>query len=87
MPPTIIYQAYGLPGIRLEAAYSILSAYGAGGGTLGGARIVVYTDAPAEFKQVLGLPPEIEYQLIELGQWQQWRGPIDFVHRVKIEVL
>jgi len=32
MTNTLIYQAYGLPGIRLEAAYSILSAYAAGGG-------------------------------------------------------
>ena len=87
MPHTLIYQAYGLPGIRLEAAYSILSAYAAGGGTPGGIRIVVYTDAPVEFEQVLGYLPEVEYRLIAPAQWQQWRGSIDFVHRVKIEVL
>jgi len=87
MSNTIIYQAYGQAGIRLEAAFSILSAYAAGGGTLGGARVAVYTDAPAEFRALLGAPPEIEYQAIASAQWQQWRGSIDFVHRVKIEVL
>ena len=87
MTNTIIYQAYGQPGIRLEAAYSILSAYAAGGGTLGGARVVVYTDAAAEFGALLGTPPEVAYQEIAPAQWQQWRGAIDFVHRVKIEVL
>jgi hypothetical protein len=84
---TLIYQAYGQAGIRLEAAYSILSAYAAGGGTLGGARVVVYTDAPAELRAVLGEQPEVAYQEIAPSQWQQWRGAIDFVHRVKIEVL
>jgi len=88
MPPTLVYQAYGQPGIRHEAAFSILSAYAAGGGTLGpGVRIVVYTDAPDELAALLGPRPEIEYQPIAAAQWQQWRGPIDFVHRVKIEVL
>ena len=82
---TLLYQAYGPPGIRHEAAFSILSAYAAGG--LGAARVVVYTDAPQEFEQLLGQQPEISYQHIEAAQWQQWRGDIDFVHRVKIEVL
>lgn len=87
MRSTLVYQAYGQPGIRQEAAYSILSAYAAGGGTLGGAQVVVYTDAPAEFRALLGAPPELHYQEVAAAQWQQWRGAIDFVHRVKIEVL
>ncbi|MGI4832898.1 MAG: hypothetical protein ACRYFK_05490 [Janthinobacterium lividum] len=88
MPSTLVYQAYGQPGIRHEAAFSILSAYAAGGGTLGKAvQVVVYTDAPAELEALLGPQPAIRYQPIAADQWQQWRGNIDFVHRVKIEVL
>lgn len=85
MPATLLYQAYGPPGIRHEAAFSILSAYAVGG--LGAARVVVYTDAPEEFEKLLGRQLEITYQYIEAAQWQRWRGSIDFVHRVKIEVL
>ena len=88
MTNTLLYQAYGQPGIRHEAIFSILSAYAAGGGTLGhGVRIVVYTDDVAAFESLLGQQSAIEYQPVAAAQWQQWRGSIDFVHHVKIEVL
>jgi len=79
----LIYQAYGSPDILNEALLSILSYLR----QPAAATIVVYTDQPAYFRAVLGAAPEVTYVVIEPAQWQAWRGEIDFVHRVKIEVL
>ncbi len=79
----VIYQAYGHLAILHEAAYSILSLL-----DLGSSRaisIVVYTDQPSFFESLFG--GQIICEPVSLSTFQQWRGDIDFVHRVKIEVL
>lgn len=79
----LIYQAYGSPDILNEALLSILSYLR----QQAGATVLVYTDNPAHFRAVLGEAARVEYVFIEPAQWQEWRGEIDFVHRVKIKVL
>ena len=79
----LIYQAYGSPDVLNEALLSILSYLR----QPAEATVLVYTDAPAHFRAVLGAAAGIEYVRIEPAQWRAWRGEIDFVHRVKIEVL
>jgi hypothetical protein len=79
----LIYQAYGSPDILNEALFSILSYLR----QPAGATILVYTDNEAHFRAVLGELASVAYIRIEPAQWREWRGEIDFVHRVKIKVL
>ncbi len=82
MADYLLYQAYGSPAILDEALFSILSYLRQNSG----ATVVVYTDNPAHFQAVLG-GAAIRYHRVEPAQWREWRGEIDFVHRVKIKVL
>ena len=79
----LLYQAYGSPAILHEALLSILSYLR----QPAGATVLVYTDNPAHFRAVLGEVAAVAYVPIGPAQWQEWRGEIDFVHRVKIKVL
>lgn len=83
MADFLLYQAYGNPDVLNEALFSILSYLR----QPVGARVVVYTDNLAHFQRVLGDEKAVEYVHIAPAQWRAWRGEIDFVHRVKIEVL
>ncbi len=83
MADFLLYQAYGDPAILNEALFSIFSYLKQGGG----ATVLVYTDNPGHFQAVLGEANAVQYIQIEAAQWQEWRGEIDFVHRVKIKVL
>ena len=83
MADFLLYQAYGSPAILNEALFSILSYLR----QEGGATVLVYTDNPAHFRAVLGETEVLQYVEIAPAQWQAWRGEINFVHRVKIEVL
>lgn len=85
MASHLIYQAYGNPDIRNEALFSILSYLRHADENA--AQVLVYTDEPAHFQAVLGEGLPIHYVPIEPAQWREWRGEIDFVHRVKIKVL
>ena len=51
------------------------------------ATVLIYTDQPDYFRQVLGDAPEVKYEEISAAEWQAWRGDINFVHRVKIVLL
>jgi hypothetical protein len=82
----IVYQAYGSEDILNEALYSILSFYKVHGADDRSICIVVYTDSPLHFESVLG-KDKVSFKLIDAAKIKQWRGSIDFVHRVKIEVL
>lgn len=82
----IVYQAYGSEAILNEALYSMLSFYKIYGENYRGIALVVYTDNPLHFESVLG-KERIECRSLSADQVKQWRGAIDFVHRVKIETL
>lgn len=82
----IVYQAYGSEAILNEALYSILSFYKIHGQDYRDITIVVYTDHPLYFESVLG-KDRVLCKSLNADQVKQWRGAIDFVHRVKIETL
>jgi hypothetical protein len=82
----IVYQAYGSIDILNEALYSMLSFYRIHGLDQKEIQLVIYTDHPAHFESVLG-NDKITCRVIDADRIKQWRGAIDFVHRVKIEVL
>lgn len=95
MPNHIVYQAYGTHGIRAQAlfaAYSALAytpafcraAYGAAGPTPTDARIHVYTDDPTFFRP---LQDVIVIHHLSPERIREWRGPLDFTHRLKVAML
>lgn len=81
---SLIYLAHGPAGLRAEAFYSLLSYYEVAGNPV---RILIYTDAPDAFRQVLGPRPEIVYPAVTAAQWQEWRGSSNKVYLLKIGVL
>jgi hypothetical protein len=82
----IVYQAYGSIDILNEALYSMLSFYSVHGLDQKGIKLIVYTDTPEHFESILG-KEKIDCRQIDSKRIQEWRGAIDFVHRVKIETL
>ena len=82
----IVYQAYGNEDILNEALYSILSFYKVHGLDYQDITIVVYTDHAVYFESILG-KERIVCKHLDTTLVKQWRGAIDFVHRVKIETL
>ncbi|MCZ2356478.1 MAG: hypothetical protein LC115_07295 [Bacteroidia bacterium] len=81
----IVYQAYGKTEILHECLYSL--------STLwpyilnSDLKVIVYTDQPDWFRQQIGEESSVLFFPITAEKIQQWRGKIDFVHRVKIAVL
>lgn len=82
----IVYQAYGNKDILNEALYSILSFYKVHGLNQQEISIIVYTDTPSHFESVLG-NGLVVYHSLNPSIIKEWRGAIDFVHRVKIKTL
>lgn len=80
---SLVYLAYGLPDLINEGVYSILSYQRLVQNNP--AQILVYTDQPQAFQQVLGVHAHIQYPDISPEQWQSWRG--SRVYLLKIEVL
>ncbi len=84
---TFVYQAYGLKEILEQTLFSVVSLF----------KILpqdsphkamIYTDQPDYFKSFCkSFESRIEIVHQPMEQFQRWRGAIDFVHRVKLEVL
>ncbi len=83
----LIYLAYGSEAIRCEAYFSILSYYEQVASLAPDMHILVYTDAPDAFQQVLGNRPDVHYPPVSQEQWQAWRGGANKVYLLKIGVL
>lgn len=49
--------------------------------------IWIYTDQPEFFEQFKDCPLRLHFKKINIAQIEKWKGKIDFVHRVKIEML
>jgi len=80
---TLVYQAYGKPEIIRQSLFSILSFLRWDLGE----KILVYTDQSQQLTQFFQEISQVEIVSITPEQIKTWRGKIDFVHRVKIEVL
>jgi len=80
---SLIYLAYGLPDLINEGIYSILSYQQLVPHSP--VQILIYTDQPQAFRQVLGEQVHIHYPVISPAQWEAWRG--SRVYLLKIEVL
>jgi len=87
-PSYIVFQCYGSESIFHECTYALLSlsrlyAQGMPADT----EIWIYTDKPEWFKDLRGCTLPLNFRTVDQQQIQAWRGKIDFVHRVKVEVL
>jgi len=78
-----VYHSYGNVDILNETIYSVASLYMQKNNFP--VNVVIYTDSADYFKKYL--PKEVIYEEIDRNQIKIWRGEIDFVFRVKIEVL
>jgi len=80
----IVYQAYGKRDILNEVLVSISSLYKVTSFTAR-PQIVIFTDSVSYLASFL--PPEIQLIDTPISKWKEWKGPQDFVHRAKIEML
>lgn len=87
-PSYIVFQCYGYEAVFLECVYALFSLsrlYGPE--ELAGTEIWIYTDKPEWFSRFADCPLPLHFRKINMALIQQWKGKIDFVHRVKIELL
>jgi len=82
----IVYQAYGSDDILHQTGFSILSLLKqvALNDDLD---VWIYTDKKIFFEKLFGSQPNLKLIEITADQINKWRGPVPFVHRVKIEIL
>jgi hypothetical protein len=84
----IVFQAYGNEYILQECLFALLTlSKQHANGELKDTQVCIYTDQPEWFRQVKGCPLQLHFRTVDAAQLKAWRGEIDFVHRVKIEVL
>ena len=82
----LVYQAYGIEDILEQTLFSIVSLmfHTKPESSL---QAIIYTDQPEWFQKFFNDSSFVKIIAIDQAQIQKWRGEIDFVHRVKIEVL
>lgn len=84
----IVLQCYGHEGIFHECAFALLSLSRLyGGKSPENTEVWIYTDNPGWFDRFAQPGISLNFRQLDAGTIKQWRGQIDFVHRVKIEVL
>jgi len=84
----IVLQAYGNKGILQECAFALLTLCRQHSReTLQDVEVWIYTDQPEFFSQFRDCWLNISFRKLDQQQITAWRGSIDFVHRVKIELL
>lgn len=81
----ILYQAYGNINIINECKFSLLRLLDVYA-QQEPPPVIIYTDDPQSF-QVFEKSLNIVFRQIDAQQILQWKGDINFVHRVKIEVI
>lgn len=82
----IVYQAYGKDEIGSEAIFSALTLMYLGP-LSENTKIIFYTDRPQFFYPIFKDSNAVIFEEINAEKIKDWRGKIDFVHRVKIMIL
>ncbi len=92
----LVYQAYGRNDILRQTLFSLISLFHVLPKTIDpkaaqNLNVIVYTDQPHFFRDFFGAEwlASGRLTLVDISpeQIKKWRGAIDFVHRVKVEVL
>lgn len=81
---TLLLQAYGGPRHLRQARFCLLTFQHWALRAAEPPRVLVYTTRPEEFA---GTGDNVETVPVSEEQLARWRGAIDFVHRIKLEVL
>lgn len=90
IPPSsyIVMQAYGSADILHECAFALASLCSRHTrAELANLTVCIYTDQPEYFRAFSDCWLNIHFRYVDEMLLAAWRGNIDFVHRVKIEVL
>jgi hypothetical protein len=84
----IVFQCYGNEGIFNECLFALLSlSRQYPEGLPAGMQVWIYTDNPAWFATFLNIGIALNFRKLDNELLARWRGTIDFVHRIKIEIL
>lgn len=82
----IVFQAYGNDSNLQECLFALLSFSALHPLGIPGTLVHIYTDRQ-EWFEVQQIPMPISYHRLDAARLKDWRGNIDFVHRVKIALL
>lgn len=82
---SIVYQAYGRNDIIYQTVFSILSLIETTKSKK--FRVVIYTDNPDSLKKFFSSYDFVHYEILTKEQMATWKGPHNFHHRMKIEIL
>src|SRR5687768_16104808 len=80
----LVTQAYGSPRVIRQARFAVLTFLHHALERDEPWTVVVYTDEPGAFAD---LGPNVVTEPMHDARLTAWRGEIDFVHRVKLEIL
>lgn len=83
----IVYQAYGSEQILKQTLFSLLSLIKVWPSLGDSGKVLIYTDQPKMFQDFFGDAGWLKYEPMGSARLSEWRGDIQFVHRVKIEML
>lgn len=87
-PNYIVFQCYGNEAIFHECAFALLSlSFILEAEPQLVPEVWIYTDKPGWFSKFSDCPLQLRFRQIDKETLQKWRGAINFVHRVKIEIL
>ena len=81
----LLFQAYGKSEVPNECKYALLKLHSFP--FYKDICVVLYTDRPEFFKDVLSLFEEHEIFILTPDKIKEWSGEFEFVHRVKIEII
>ncbi len=87
MKSIVVYQAYGPTFILEQNLFSVLSLFRQHKDFTQVEKVLIYTDNQSYFASYLGNCPQVQYEPITPERLAAWRGDIQFVHRVKIEMI
>jgi hypothetical protein len=82
---SIVYQAYGKKEVLYQTIYSILTLLQKTESK--NFRIVIYTDQIDFLKKFFSPNDPVHYEYLSPEQMIEWKGAINFHHRMKIEIL
>ena len=81
-----VYQAYGREDIVRQTLFSVTSLFTVLG-TDSPLRVWIYTDQMEMVSKFFKNHPRVHLEPITSAQIKDWRGPNEFLHRVKIKIL
>ena len=80
----LIYLSFGNDDYHRETLFSVLSFYKFHSEEAQ-VTIIIYTDKSSFFKEIL--PRTVQYRMINSQQINDWKGPLNYIYRIKTKVL